>query len=101
MINGLDQFREMCLTHFRLLSRNQTKPVTNWANLLGIVQKLHLCFWNEVSSSTRPIEIMEHVIIFIEGDDQWVGPEPEETIFHRSDYKIRPLEEPACSPDAA
>lgn len=37
---------------------------------------------------------MEHVIIFIEGDDERVGPEPEETIFHRSDYKIRPLEEP-------
>jgi hypothetical protein len=35
---------------------------------------------------------MEHVIIFIEADDQRVRPEPEETIFHRSDYKIRPLE---------
>jgi hypothetical protein len=37
---------------------------------------------------------MEHVIIIIEGGDQRVGPELEETIFHRSDYKIRPLEEP-------
>jgi hypothetical protein len=36
---------------------------------------------------------MGHVIIFIEADDQLVCPEPEETIFHRSDYKIRPLEE--------
>jgi hypothetical protein len=43
---------------------------------------------------------MEYVIIFIEGDGHRVGLEPEETIFHRSDYKIRPLEEPACSPDA-
>jgi hypothetical protein len=92
-----DHITKVCRRKSEIIHNHENENVRN---LLGIGHTLHLCFCNDVSSSARPIKILQHVIIFIEGDDHRVGPELEETIFHRSDYKIGPLEEPACSPDA-
>jgi len=78
---------------FRFVAQRLNHCAAAVTNLLGLGSKLYLCFCNDVPPSVHPIKIMKHIIIFIEADDQRVRPEPEETIFHSADYKIRPLEE--------